>query len=189
MTSVRLQKLYHALNGEFFDSILPPCEIVWSRQLTRAAGNIDVRARRIKLSTPILRDAFIPPQLFAPSFCVCGIHCDNCDDAIREILKHEMIHLWLFEKKLPHGHTREFREKARALGQSKIRHEIAVPPRTSGWEYSCAHCGGRFSRRRRYGRAVACAMCCNKFGNGKFDVRFKLKGKRIVGARHDSPKT
>jgi hypothetical protein len=179
MTPPELQHLYRALNAEFFEGILPPCEIIWSRQLTRAAGNIDVRARRIKLSTPILRDAFATTQLFAPSFRVCGVDCDDCDSTIREILKHEMIHLWLFEKKLPHGHTRDFRVKARELGQAKTRHEIAVPPRTSGWEYSCAHCGATFARRRRYGRAVACGKCCDKWGQGKFDARFKLKGKRI----------
>jgi hypothetical protein len=174
-----LQKLYQSFNTEFFEGALPPCKIVWSRALTRAAGNIDVRARVIKLSTPLLREAFIPTQLFPPAFCVCGIHCDNCEAAIREILKHEMIHLWLFEKQMPHGHTREFRAKARELGQAKTRHEIAVPPRTSGWEYSCAQCGASFSRRRRYGRAVACGKCCDEFCNGKFDARFKLKGKRL----------
>ncbi len=179
MTSAELQNLYRALNDEFFDGVLSPCKIAWSRQLTRAAGNIDVRGRVIKLSTPILRDAFVSTELFAPTFRVCGVDCDNRDDAIREILKHEMIHLWLFEKNLPHGHSREFRLKARELGQAKIRHEIAVPPRTSGWEYSCAHCGSSFPRRRRYGRAVACGKCCEKFGSGEFDARFKLKGKRI----------
>jgi len=179
MTLADLQNLYRALNDEFFENFLPPCKIVWSRQLTRAAGNIDVRARVIKLSAPILSDAFASTVLTAPTFCVCGVDCDNRDDAIREILKHEMIHLWLFEKKLPHGHTSEFRIKAREMGQEKIRHEIAVPARTSGWEYSCAHCGTKFLRRRRYGRAVACSKCCDKYGSGKFDPRFQLKGKRI----------
>ena len=179
MQAEELQNLYQALNAEFFEGVLPPCEIVWSRALTRAAGNVDVRARRIKLSTPILREAFVSTQLFPTAFRVCGVDCDNCDDAIREILKHEMIHLWLFEMKKPHGHTREFRLKARQLGQEKTRHEIAVPPRKSGWEYSCAHCSTKFSRRRRYGRAVACGKCCDKWGKGKFDARFKLKGKRI----------
>ena len=174
-----LQKLYCVLNAEYFEGVLPPCRLVWSRQLTRAAGNIAVRTRVIKLSVPILRGAFSTATLFAPEYSVCGVRCDNSQDAIREILKHEMIHLWLFEKGLPHGHSNEFRVKAREMGQPKTRHDIALPTPKTGWEYFCAHCLTTFTRRRRYGRAVACGKCCQKWGNGKFDGRFKLKGRRI----------
>ena len=180
MTTSELQTLYQSLNAEYFDGELPPCKIIWSRQLTRAAGNIEVRARVIKMSTPILVGAFQTASLFAPEYSVCGVRCDNSLDAIREILKHEMIHLWLYEKRLPHGHSAQFRAKAREIGQAKTRHDIALPSRTSGWEYSCGHCLTVFQRRRRYGRAVACGKCCEKWGNGKFDGRFKLKGRRIA---------
>lgn len=177
-----LQLLYQSLNAEFFAGALPPCRIVWSRQLTRAAGNIEVRSRVIKLSVPILVDAFARNGLFAPEYSVCGVSCDNSDDAIREILKHEMIHLWLFERGVPHGHTPEFRAKANEIGQPRTRHDIALPARKSGWEYSCVHCHAKFVRRRRYGRAVACGKCCDLWSKGKFDPRFRLKGKRILSS-------
>ncbi len=179
MTVAELQNLYQVLNTEYFDGELPPCKIIWSRQLTRAAGNIEVRTRIIKLSAPILVEAFSTGTLFAPEYSVCGVRCDNSLDAIREILKHEMIHLWLYERGLPHGHSVEFRAKARVIGQPKTRHDIALPARKSGWEYSCGYCHTTFIRRKRYGRAVACGKCCDKWGNGKFDGRFKLKGKRL----------
>lgn len=180
MTVEELQQLYVSLNLQYFEGILPPCRIQWSRQLTRAAGNIDVKARVIKLSVPILEEAYARESLFSPEYQVCGVRCDNSGSAIREILKHEMIHLWLFEQQLPCGHTPQFRAKARAMGQPATRHDIALPPRKSGWEYTCTHCQTKFVRRRRYGRAVSCGKCCDRWSNGRFDARFKLKGRRIA---------
>lgn len=175
-----LQTLYDELNARYFGSILPPCKIVWSRKLTRAAGNINVRDRIIKLSVPILCDAFQNDSLFPIEYSVCGVLCASKEDATREILKHEMIHLWLHVRGLPSGHTAQFRVKAHEIGQPKTRHQIALPVPKNGWIYSCARCGREFSRRRRYSRAVACAQCCNHFNSGKFDARFKLRGRRVV---------
>jgi hypothetical protein len=180
MTVADLQSLYSCFNAEYFEDALPSCKVSWSRALTRAAGNIDVRRREIKLSVPLLLEAFRRDSLFAPQYTVCGVQCDSCEDAIREILKHEMIHLWLFERGLPHGHTPEFRRKARELGQPKTRHNIALPAPKSGWEYSCLACGESFTRRRRYGRPVACARCCKLFNSGRYDAQYKLRGRRII---------
>ncbi len=180
MTFPDLQTLYHELNALYFDGILPPCEILWSRKLTRAAGNINVRHRIIKLSQPILQEAFRPASLFPQEYSVCGVLCSSSDQATREILKHEMIHLWLHVQKLPSGHTAQFRQKAREIGQPRTRHEIALPTPKNGWIYGCGHCGHEFSRRRRYSRAVACARCCKSFNKGEFDTRFKLRGRRVT---------
>ena len=179
LNSAALQTLYDELNAQFFDTILPPCDIRWSRQLTRAAGNINVRERVIKLSQPILVDAFRPSSLFAIEYSVCGVLCSTAEHATREILKHEMIHLWLFVQDLPSGHTAQFRQKAKQIGQPRTRHEIALPTPKSGWIYACNRCGHEFSRRRRYSRAVACARCCQTWNKGQFDARFKLRGRRI----------
>jgi predicted SprT family Zn-dependent metalloprotease len=133
----------------------------------------------MKLSYPLLVEAFEPQGLFAPEFEICGVRCDSSQRAIEEIIKHEMIHLWLHERGLPSGHTSEFRAKARQMGQPKTRHQIESPKPRSGWEYSCSVCKSTFIRRKRFGRPVACAACCKKFNRGKFDARFKLRGRRI----------
>ena len=178
-SQAQLQTLYSHLNAQYFDDILPPCELRWSRQLTRAAGNINERQRIIKLSLPILAEAFANDTLFPTEYNVCGVMCSSTESATREILKHEMIHLWLFVQSLPSGHTREFRQKARQIGQPKTRHGIALPAPKNGWIYTCAHCSHEFPRRRRYGRAVACASCCKTFARGSFDARFRLRGRRV----------
>lgn len=172
--------LYQSLNEKYFEGELPVCEIVWSRRLRRTAGSIDVRARLIKLSVPILNDAFLPEKNPGAGYVVCGVLCRTREAALYEILKHEMIHLWLFERGLPCGHTREFRVKAREMGQSDIRHQIAVPPARSGWKYFCPVCRASFIRVRRFSRAVACMKCCRAFNGGEFHQRFKLRRERIV---------
>ena len=177
-----LQALYQELNGLYFDNVLPACRIVWTRQLTRAAGNIHVKKRIIKLSVPLLVDTFTSDSLFASEHIICGVACESSQSALREILKHEMIHLWLHERGLPSGHTGEFRTKARSIGQPRTRHSLPLPPPRCGWLYTCATCGQQFARRRRYGRAVACKPCCRTHNKGAFDARFKLRGKRITPA-------
>ena len=180
LNEAALQTLYQELNATYFENALPPCRIAWSRRLTRAAGNIEVRRKVIKLSVPLLIEAFGGDSLFAPTFVICGVPCESPQSALREILKHEMIHLWLHERGLPSGHTTEFRAKARAIGQPKTRHAIDLPRPRHGWLYTCAHCGHEFARRRRYSRAVACGLCCKKHNGGSFEARFKLRGKRII---------
>lgn len=175
-----LQALYQELNELYFGNALPVCRIMWTRRLTRAAGNIAVKKRIIKLSVPLLVEAFKNDSQFTPEFVICGVACASPQSALREILKHEMIHLWLHESGLPSGHTAEFRAKARAIGQPRTRHSIALPPPRSGWLYTCAMCGQEFTRRRRYGCAVACKTCCRTHNQGAFDARFKLRGKRIT---------
>lgn len=175
-----LQRLYAELNLAHFEGVLPPCKISWSRQLTRTAGNIDVRRRIIKLSVPLLVDAFSVRSLFGPEYIVCGVTCTSADEAMREILKHEMIHLWLHELNLPSGHTHQFRHKARELGQPRTRHDIQLPSPRQGWMYFCPVCNDSFHRRRRYGRPVACARCCKRFNDGLYHERFKLRGRRVA---------
>lgn len=182
-----LQALYQLFNEKYFEGKLPLCEIVWSRRLRRAAGNIDVRARLIKLSVPILNDAFLPEKNPVDGYVVCGVLCRTREAALHEILKHEMIHLWLFERGLPCGHTREFRMKAKEMGQTEIRHQIAVPPARSGWEYSCPVCCARIMRVRRFSHAAACLSCCRKFNEGQFHKHFKLRGKRILAPKNGAP--
>lgn len=171
---LELLALYQSLNREFFEGELPPCSIQWSRRLTRAAGNIRVQRRLITLSVPLLLDVWKPGDAFE----VCGVRCECSKGALREILKHEMIHLWLFERDLPCGHTREFRSKARQIGQPKTRHGIELPAPKSGWVYECAGCEAKFFRRKRFGRRVACARC----GGGSYDERFRLCGRRLQNA-------
>jgi len=166
-----LLAIYQFLNTEFFGAQLPPCSIRWSRRLTRTAGNIRVQTRVITLSLPLLNDVWRE----GPCFEVCGVSCDCPESALVEILKHEMIHLWLHIEGLPCGHTREFRQKARQIGQSKTRHGIALPAPKQGWVYECGACHAQLFRRRRFGKRVSCGGCAR----GRYDEAFRLRGRKI----------
>jgi len=175
VSPAELLALYSQLNTEFFGGELSPCSIKWSRALTRAAGNIRVESKVITLSVPLLVDVWKD----GASFEVCGVLCSSPQEALVEILKHEMIHLWLHERKLPCGHTHEFRLKAKQIGQPKTRHTIARPAPKVGWIYECAGCKATLHRRRKFGRRVACARCCKKLSGGQYDERFRLRGRRL----------
>ncbi len=170
-----LQVLWMRLNARFFEGALPACRIEWSRRLSRSAGNIDVGKRLVKLSAPLLLDAFADGR----EHIAVGVRCRSSGEAVEEILKHEMIHLWLFERGLPCGHTPDFRRKAREIGQLKTRHDIARPLPKSGWIYTCARCQAQVVRRKKFGRARACARCCKQFSRGQFDACFTLRGRKI----------
>jgi hypothetical protein len=129
MDSIALFRLYEKFNLHYFGAALPYCPIIWSRQLTRTAGNIDVFTPKMKLSYPLLVEAFEPKGLFRPEFEICGVRCDSSQRAIEEIVKHEMIHLWLHEQGLPSGHTAEVRAKARQMGQPKRDIKSKLPNR------------------------------------------------------------
>jgi len=167
-----LLAIYDSLDTEFFGAYLPSCSIKWSRRLTRAAGNIRVQTRLITLSVPLLYDVWHE----GASFEVCGVSCDSPEKALVEILKHEMIHLWLHMGGMPCGHTREFRQKARQIGQPKTRHGIALPVPKVGWIYECGACGAHLFRRRRFGRKVSCGRCAR----GRYDEAFRLRGRKIA---------
>lgn len=43
------------------------------------------------------------------------------DDDVEATLKHEMVHLWLYERGRSWGHTREFKSKLKAIGGGDMR--------------------------------------------------------------------
>ncbi len=71
--------LYRELNQEFFEGKLPLCKIEFSTRLSRTAGKIWPKSRRIRLSIPY--------------------HSHYGLEELRNTILHEMIHLWLFEQK------------------------------------------------------------------------------------------
>lgn len=169
-----LLNLYRSLNDQYFEGDLPLCKITWSSRLTHTGGHISPDRRLITLSRPLLLEKFKQVTLFPPEFEVCGVLCTSSDEAIREVMKHEMIHFWLHLQRLPYGHNSLFRAKARSLGQSSIRHLITPTSRAGDLIYRCPGCGGEITRRRAPRRPIACLSCCRRHNRGKFDQRFQL---------------
>jgi predicted SprT family Zn-dependent metalloprotease len=140
-------EFYYELNLRYFEGMLPDCQIELSKRLTRTAGKIWPKSRLIRLS--LSYHQHYGPQEF------------------RNTILHEMIHLWLFEQKLPSGHTDLFRRKSEEVGLGERIRALPVPPRPYKYIYSCPTCCHEIYTRRKIN--TSCGLCdtvynpCHKF--------------------------
>ena len=95
----------------------------------------------------------------------------NHEALIRDTLAHEMIHYWLWVRRKPYGHTPEFWAKMRIMGVS--RYNPVPRTRPYKYRYRCGFCQKDFFARRKLG-PLACADCCKRYSEGRYDPRFKL---------------
>jgi predicted SprT family Zn-dependent metalloprotease len=155
MSHFDLQKLFTEWNSRSFNDELPLPEIRWNSRLKTSAGRfIPDRTRSIIEVASYLLDE------------------KNAEHLIRDTIGHEMIHYWLWERRLPYGHTALFHQKMNEIGVSRYN---SVPKhRPFKHCYQCHSCGQKIFTRKRL-RMAACASCCNEHAGGKFDPVYKLK--------------
>lgn len=145
-------------NDRFFRHRLPHCRRTWNTRFRRLAGRIDCRSRHIELSSA--------------HFEACGA------GALAVVLVHELIHLSLFIDHRPYGHTAEFKARSERIGLPGIYHDLPLPERIERRRrihlYTCP-CGQRIESRVRFRSPRACADCCKRHADGKYDPRFRLQ--------------
>ena len=158
-------ELYDRSNHDFFGNELPACKLAWNRRFRSLGGRIECRKRLIELSSA--------------HFEACGVA------ALGIVLIHEQIHLALFERRRPFGHTALFKQKSHAVGLPSIHHEMPLPQRMikprKFHVYEC-RCGIVIRSRRRFRLARACGACCKKHNRGRFDSRFTLRYSGVIVA-------
>jgi len=156
-----LEALFQEVNEKHFDGFLDVPELVWNPRLRSAAG------RFIPGSRKFFRQA--PPKIEIASYLQ---NEEGAEALIRDTMAHEMIHLWLWVRRKPYGHTEEFLVKMRAMGTTRYN---PVPKlRGPKYIYRCPACTKDFPARRKLG-VLACLDCCKKESGGRFDRRFKLE--------------
>ncbi|MBI1729766.1 SprT-like domain-containing protein [Candidatus Acetothermia bacterium] len=152
-----LHRLYLQLNATWWRGKLPPPQVRWSERMHAAAGKFSISRKRweIVLSAPYHR---------------------RFPDEIEDTLKHEMIHLHLYQKgKLRHGliHGAEFQDEAARVGASlHCKHHEGMH-RPLRYEWECPSCATR--SRSRIRRDWACKRCCSQHNGGVYSPRFKLR--------------
>lgn len=157
---VSLEVLFRELNEKHFDGFLDAPVLGWNSRLRSAAG------RFIPGSRKFFRD--VPPKIEIASYLREEAEAET---HIRDTLAHEMIHLWLWVRRRPYGHTAEFLAKMRAMGTTRYN---PVPKlRGPKYVYRCPSCEKDFPARRKLG-VLACLDCCKREAGGKYDRRFKL---------------
>jgi predicted SprT family Zn-dependent metalloprotease len=155
MSEQDLIRIFSEWNRNGFEGELPLPEIRWNPRLKTSAGRfIPDRTRSIiEVASYLLEE-------------------QNAEHLVRDTIGHEMIHFWLWERKLPYGHTPEFHRKMEELGVSRYN---SVPRhRPFKYCYACSTCDQKIFTRKRL-RMAACAACCNALNGGVFHARFKLK--------------
>jgi predicted SprT family Zn-dependent metalloprotease len=149
-TESDLQLVFARMNATHFAGEIPAHRIVYNARLKSVAGRITYRPPVIELSAALH-----------------GAHPGN----IEQTLLHEMVHAWLYARRLPCGHGRQFRRKMGEVGLTSIYHPMPVPHPRSHRRYvlECLVCGVRLLRKRRPG-AVSCARCYP----ARFNARFAM---------------
>lgn len=156
-----LAEIFDEINQKHFDGFLDAPTLRWNSRLRSSAG------RFIPGSRKFFRR--YPPVIEVASYL---LEETQARDLIFDTLAHEVIHFWLWVRRKPYGHTAEFLAKMRAMGVSRYN----SVPRTRPFKYlyRCTGCNKEFPAKRRLG-VLACADCCKKYSDGKFDNRFKLE--------------
>ncbi|MCC7492239.1 MAG: SprT-like domain-containing protein [Fimbriimonadaceae bacterium] len=138
---------YDQLNEAHFAGVLPPLRIRINPRLRSLGGRIDPRRRDLELNYFRLEEL--------PATRV-------------EVVFHELIHLWLYTRGLPAGHTAEFRRKMLERGHCSIRYGVpgdpkgprhAYPGSDRRVVYHCPHCERQYTRRAAYRQPMLCGSC------------------------------
>lgn len=162
MTLVDLAQLFEELNQAHFGGVLERPVLRWNSRLRASAGRFfpGRRAWSVwgKLSCVIEVATYLREELEA-------------EKRIRDTLAHEMIHFWLWSRRRPYGHTPEFIQKMKELGVSRYNPVPRLRPHR--YVYECPGCKKQFRARKRLGTR-ACAECCERHAQGRFDARFEL---------------
>ena len=96
-------------------------------------------------------------------------------------LRHELAHLIAYHRAgrrriEPHGS--EWRRACADLGipDESARHRLPLPRREvePKYTYVCPNCSVTAKRVRKFRRFTACRECCSKYGNGRYDGRFRF---------------
>ncbi len=151
---------FEQINRGHFDGFLEAPVLRWNSRLRSSAGRFIPGSRKHP-------DRY-PPIIEIASYLLVE---SECAKYILDTLAHEMIHFWLWTMHRPYGHTTEFHNKMRIMGVSRYNPVPRVrPPK---YIYRCPACNQEFPARRTLG-ALACAKCCKRHTNGRYDPRFKL---------------
>ena len=154
----QLLDMWHHLNARYFDGLLPPITLVWSRRLTSSVGMFVSRAgprsswrdsqtaktpkREIRLSIPLLT-----PLLSRSPFG---------KNEVVSTLAHEMIHQWQYDilKRRP-NHGPDFLRKMREMNRDgtlsiTVYHALKKEVQAlSRFAWRCGRCGRIYRRQRR----------------------------------------
>lgn len=159
-----LKDLFREISERHFDGLLVAPTLRWNTRLSSSAGRF-IPPRNVRLT-------FFPVE--GPIIEIAGylLKLENGIHHIRDTLAHEMIHYWLWCRRKPYGHTKEFSQKAREMGVN--RYNPVPMPKPWKYVYACGHCAKEIQTRRTLKRH-ACAACCKRYNKGEYHPKYALE--------------
>jgi predicted SprT family Zn-dependent metalloprotease len=161
-----LLEIFHQINRDHFDSFMDPPELRWNPRLRASAGRF-VPGHRSYWGS-------VPPAIEVASYL---LEEPNSITLVHDTVGHEMIHMWLWSRRRPYGHTPEFMAKMRQMGVS--RYNPVPRTRPHRYAYRCISCQREFRARKNHGKHSS-ASSCDLHNGRKYDVRFKLVFERVL---------
>lgn len=166
----QLQTEWRTLNERFFEGLLPPIVIVWSRRLTSSVGMFvsrgGPRPRQSDESTPNRAKREI--RLSEPLMRCLAERTPYAEQERLNTLAHEMIHQWQFDilKRKP-NHGPDFLRKMTEMNRSglvaiTIYHSLHQEVQAlAQFAWRCADCGRIYRRQRKtiQPRRHLCGTC------------------------------
>ena len=166
----QLQAEWQRLNTCYFDGLLPPIVIVWSRRLTSSVGMFvsrgGPRPRQIDASAPTRTRREI--RLSEPLMRSLAERTPYAGQELQNTLAHEMIHQWQFDilKRKP-NHGPDFLRKMTEMNRSglvaiTIYHSLHREVQAlAQFAWRCADCGRIYRRQRKtiQPRRHLCGSC------------------------------
>ena len=166
----QLQTEWRTLNERYFDGLLPPIAIVWSRRLTSSVGMFvsrgGPRPRPFDESTPNRTKREI--RLSEPLMRRLAERTPYAEQELLNTLAHEMIHQWQFDilKRKP-NHGPDFVRKMTDMNRSGLvaitiyhsLHKEVLALAQFAWR--CKDCGRVYRRQRKtiQPRRHLCGTC------------------------------
>ena len=150
-----LVRMFSEWNLKSFGGVLPIPIVRWNARLKTSAGRFIPDPEKVTIEIA----AYLADEVDAESL-------------IWDTLGHEMIHYWLYHRKMPYGHTTLFHQKMEEIGVS--RYNTVPKHRPFRHCYLCRSCNQKIFVRKRL-KTAACAACCNQFAEGKYHPQYKLR--------------
>ncbi|MCC6141685.1 MAG: SprT-like domain-containing protein [Nitrospira sp.] len=166
----QLQTEWRRLNERYFDGLLPPIPVVWSRRLTSSVGMFVSRGgpRPKPFDMPNPARAKREIRLSEPLMARLAERTAYADQELLNTLAHEMIHQWQFDvlKRRP-NHGPDFLRKMTEMNRSglvaiTIYHSLQKEVQAlSRFAWRCTDCGRIYRRQRKtiQPRRHLCGTC------------------------------
>jgi predicted SprT family Zn-dependent metalloprotease len=152
--------MFNGINLTCFGGALEIPKLIWNSRLRASAGRFIPGSRKF-------------PSLYPPRIEIASYLREEarCYELVYDTMAHEMIHLWLWVRRRPYGHSAEFLKKMNEMGVSRYNPVPRLRPYK--YLYLCQNCEKSFPARKKLG-TLACAACCKAHSKGRYDSRFKL---------------